>query len=197
MVKSEQQLKDEASEASLPTVLKTIRQCESKGDYQAQNAYSSASGAFQIVTGTWNGYGGYIEAKMAPKHVQDAKAIELYNQRGTQPWEQCMRPRVAVAKVSSDVQDLYPDPKSRWGTCVPWAKAQTGIDHSIGWGARDGIQGKEPRINAIGALNGSVHAVVVTAINGNQITFKESGFKTGWITQRTLPLSSFRGFIYS
>jgi hypothetical protein len=58
-------------------ILATIRTLESGGNYQAQARGASASGAYQMVDGTWNGYGGYTHAKDAPAATQDAKAIEL------------------------------------------------------------------------------------------------------------------------
>ncbi len=67
------------SQASGPeaVILVTIRTLESGGNYQAQAAAASASGAYQMVDGTWNGYGGYTHAKDAPPATQDAKAAEL------------------------------------------------------------------------------------------------------------------------
>lgn len=81
--------------------------------------------------------------------------------------------------------------------CVAWVKKKTGINRPLGNGARGAIQGKEPRIGAIGSVTGSVHAVLVVGINGNQITVHESNYVRNWIVQRTLPLSMFIGFIYS
>ncbi|MEQ1700730.1 MAG: peptidoglycan DD-metalloendopeptidase family protein [Ilumatobacteraceae bacterium] len=57
-------------------VLATIRHMESGGNYQAQAANATASGAYQFVDGTWTNYGGYAHAKDAPPDVQDAKARE-------------------------------------------------------------------------------------------------------------------------
>lgn len=91
---------------------------------------------------------------------------------------------------------LYVDYRSKWGSCVPFAKEQTGIYRTIGNGARAGIQGYEPRVGAIAAIKGVIHAGVVTAINGDYVTFKESGYKKGWITQRSLHKSWFIGYIY-
>ena len=58
-------------------VLATIRTLESGGNYQAQAHGASASGAYQMLDGTWNGYEGYTHAKDAPPATQDAKAAEL------------------------------------------------------------------------------------------------------------------------
>jgi hypothetical protein len=70
----------------LPAVLLRIRACESHGDYRADNPHSSASGAWQITDGTWDGFAGYSRALYAPPRVQDAKALALWLDRGTQPW---------------------------------------------------------------------------------------------------------------
>lgn len=70
----------------LPAILLRIRHCESGDNYTSQNTKSTASGAFQIINGTWAGYGGYAHAKDAPPAVQDAKALMIYNSEGTSPW---------------------------------------------------------------------------------------------------------------
>jgi hypothetical protein len=78
--------------AKVPRILKIIGGCESVGNpngpinYRAQNPTSSASGGYQITDGTWAKFHGYVHAKLAPKKTQDRKAVQLYHQRGTQPW---------------------------------------------------------------------------------------------------------------
>jgi hypothetical protein len=64
------------SELELPTILATIRQTESGGNYTAQAKGATASGAYQYLDSTWAGYGGFTRAKDAPPEVQDARAAE-------------------------------------------------------------------------------------------------------------------------
>ena len=61
---------------SIDAVLLTIRTLESGGDYTAEASGSTASGAYQFLDSTWDGYGGYHRAADAPPAVQDAKAVE-------------------------------------------------------------------------------------------------------------------------
>lgn len=56
----------------------SIMECESGGNVRAENPTSSASGKWQITSGSWGGYGGYARASDAPESVQDARARELW-----------------------------------------------------------------------------------------------------------------------
>jgi hypothetical protein len=96
-----------ASAATLPPVLSAIKQCESGGNYTAVNPTSGASGAYQFLTSTWQSLSasaGYATAAAAPPAVQDAAALELYNEDGTTPWassQSCWGPLAAGSSTSS------------------------------------------------------------------------------------------------
>jgi hypothetical protein len=83
-----------AKEGKLPFMLKRIGGCESgrpasprsKIRYRAQNPISTASGGFQELDSTWNGYMGYKKARFAPPRIQRRHAKKLYLKHGTQPW---------------------------------------------------------------------------------------------------------------
>lgn len=52
--------------------------CESGGQNLTPNG-AGASGYYQFMPGTWNGYGGYSQAYQAPKSLQDQRAQQLWN----------------------------------------------------------------------------------------------------------------------
>lgn len=92
---------EKAPEPSEPTMgggWAQLRQCESGGNY-AINTGNGYFGAYQFNQSTWDGAvarAGYPEwvgerASSAPAHVQDAAALQLYSERGAQPWPQCGR----------------------------------------------------------------------------------------------------------
>ncbi len=56
----------------------TTRWLESGNRYDARARGSTASGAYQILDSTWNGYGGYPRAVLAPPEVQDQFAYEAF-----------------------------------------------------------------------------------------------------------------------
>lgn len=77
--------------------LARLRSCE--GGYTSINKAGGYYGAYQFDIGTWNNYGGYLNAAQAPPAVQDQKAWETYQRRGWQPWPTC--------KNKVGLQDIY------------------------------------------------------------------------------------------
>jgi peptidoglycan hydrolase CwlO-like protein len=68
-----------------------LRQCESGGNYQAVSPDGRHRGAYQFDMGTWLGLGGRGDPAAAPAAEQDARALQLYQQRGRAPWPACGR----------------------------------------------------------------------------------------------------------
>ena len=69
------------SEVDYDVALATIRQVESGNSYGAINTGGQgntnwATGAYQFLDSTWNNYGGFTRAYLAPPDVQDARALE-------------------------------------------------------------------------------------------------------------------------
>jgi len=60
--------------SQIANILATIRYVESRGNYAAPLNKGRASGAYQFISSTWDNYGGYSEAYLAPPEVQDERA---------------------------------------------------------------------------------------------------------------------------
>ena len=90
-------------------VIYGIKMQESRGDYGAENPTSTASGAYQYIDGTWDGYGGYMHASDAPPEVQDVKmrmdTQAAYDRLGD--WE-----RVIASHFAGEGEQA--GPKSDW-----------------------------------------------------------------------------------
>lgn len=74
-----------------PSILTSIRQCESGGSYTIKNSNSSARGAYQFLTSSWEGYGHAARynapvASDAYPWQQDEAAVITFQASGTLPW---------------------------------------------------------------------------------------------------------------
>lgn len=69
--------------------LAAIRACESSGNYGAVSADGLYGGAYQFDRQTWQSVGGSGNPATASPAEQDARASQLWNQRGSNPWPNC------------------------------------------------------------------------------------------------------------
>lgn len=81
----------EAASAVVPAVLERIAQCESHNIANAKNPNSTASGRFQFLKSSWEGYGKELWGSIEGKDVFSAKdntelALYVYRRYGTSPW---------------------------------------------------------------------------------------------------------------
>lgn len=90
-----------AAEAPQAGPLDAIAQCESGGDYRAQNPHSSASGKYQFLDSTWRAMGGTGKARNASPAEQDMRAQKLLAQQGTAPWNASRHCWLGKAAASS------------------------------------------------------------------------------------------------
>jgi LysM repeat protein len=69
--------------------LAAIRACESSGNYGAVSADGLYGGAYQFDRQTWQSVGGSGNPAAASAAEQDARASQLWSQRGSNPWPNC------------------------------------------------------------------------------------------------------------
>ncbi len=77
---------------SLPSIMERVAWCESHNNPQAKNKYSSASGRFQFIWGTWYSYGLQLWGEdFYQKNIWDYDdntelALYVYKKNGTKDW---------------------------------------------------------------------------------------------------------------
>lgn len=69
--------------------LASIRACESSGNYGAVSPDGLYRGAYQFDRPTWQSVGGSGDPAAASAAEQDARADQLWSQRGSNPWPNC------------------------------------------------------------------------------------------------------------
>ena len=69
--------------------LAAIRACESSGNYGAVSRDGAYRGAYQFDRPTWQSVGGSGDPAAASAAEQDARADQLWSQRGSNPWPNC------------------------------------------------------------------------------------------------------------
>ena len=81
--------------------------------------------------------------------------------------------------------------------CVQYAKRVTGISRPLGYAGNTQSQGNDPQVGAIALERSFGHAMVVVAVADAGITIHEANFVKGHITERFVPYSDVRGYVYN
>ena len=71
--------------------LESVAQCESGGNPAAVSPDGQYRGKYQFDQQTWESVGGSDDPAAAPESEQDARAAQLYAQRGASAWPTCGR----------------------------------------------------------------------------------------------------------
>lgn len=79
--------------------------------------------------------------------------------------------------------------------CVVFARRITGNPKIRGYAGNLTPEGHDPAIGAIALEPG--HVSVVESIIDGKVVVKEANYRSGYITMRTIPISSLNGFIYA
>jgi len=79
------------ADADPTTVLAQIAECESGGDITAVSADGRYRGKYQFSRATWKALGGTGDPAEADEATQDALALQLYQERGLEPWPACSK----------------------------------------------------------------------------------------------------------
>jgi len=87
--KAERERHGGAPDVAIPAALKSIAQCESKGDPRAISAGGDYRGKYQFDFGTWATVGGKGDPAAASETEQDRRAAMLYKRSGATPWPVC------------------------------------------------------------------------------------------------------------
>lgn len=191
-------------EIVVPPIMVRIRNCESGGNYQAQNSRSTASGAYQFIDGTWNNYKGYAKAKLAPEYIQDEYAVLIYNKSGTRPWNasiNCWGQKVSVRRnltVNSSV--YYSERNSLAYNCVTYARSiGANVPSGYGYARNLPIQTKTPYVGAtiVTYESSAGHVGMVIAVENGVVHIQDGNYRRGYATKRTLPITSglIKGYI--
>lgn len=80
--------------------------------------------------------------------------------------------------------------------CVEYAKRISGIQRTMGGGARLAIQGTKPITGAIGSEKKYIHAFVVERVIQGGVVATEANYVKGHINRRFIPNDDILGYVY-
>lgn len=111
------------------------------------------------------------------------------------------------ATISVPKKNIIPSPQKVYSSeakiigysnesCIVYAKRITGITKSIGYAGTAKPEGQTPKVGSIALEVKYGHGVAVIDIKEKGIIAHEANFVKGTITERFIPYSDIRGYIY-
>lgn len=131
------------------------------------------------------------EPKIEPAPAQQASQQPRVT-RTQRPTSRTVAPRSRVANRNTVSSNRV---GSSYEQCVPFARELSGVQIR-GYAGNIQPNAYAPKVGAVALTAGYGHAAVVTGVNGDNITIKEANYVPGQITERTIPASSLRGYVY-
>ncbi len=161
---------------ALPDVLFKIRFCESTNNYQSANGTSSARGAYQFLTKSWNWYGhaaeyGVASANLATPAQQDQAALKTFEQDGARPW--------AESRACWDSADIDPRYRTARPKTTPTTSAPPASSTSVAETTTTVASStSEAPTTTTSTSASTTSASTTTASNGSSSTQQQSSSST-------------------
>lgn len=154
-------------------------------------------------------YKSALDRNIQPSQIVKISLAENPNQKKEEPkTEPAPVQQVRVTRTQRSTRTVAPRSRSntrntiasnRVGTsyeqCVPFARELSGVQIR-GYAGNIQPNAYDPKVGAVALTAGYGHAAVVTGVDGDNITIKEANYVPGQITERTIPASSLRGYVY-
>lgn len=132
-----------------------------------------------------------ITPGLSQKEIEDEKIKkEMEDKRRRDTIEREQSPSLRNAPSGTKVVGIS------YEQCVIFAKRVTGITKTIGYAGKASPEGFTPKVGVIALEKKYGHAMAVVAVNSDGILINESNFVKGKITERFIPYSDVRGYIY-
>lgn len=163
----------------VPDVLLRIRFCESTNNYQAAHAVSSARGAYQFLTSSWEWYGhagryGAASADKATPAQQDEAAVLTLKRDGTRPWL-ASRSCWASNSLPSNYATIKPRPQATTTSTTGAASSSSGSSETTQTSSTSAsTSSSQPSTSSTDTSSSTTDTSSSTSTTGGSTTSSES-----------------------